>query len=578
MSFSLAVDRVRVIILPALVTMFFMAFFTYLFDLKFPTVTDVIYGIALVALLYACSRKNVLFVVNSVLLLFVVYVAGAMKLQYFGEPATPADIVSLYALYGLQSESIQWYAVLGVFFSGLLFLANFVYSRRVFVLLFGAGFVFFSSLLLAVNAGSASPWLKGLSTSESVSVRQFYAIVEFYDEWMRVPEYAEVVNARATVDLSLSADRRFQDAPKRDVHLIVIESLWDPSVLGEQYAKGSFHPDFTALWEASGRNYLLGPAYGGGTANPEFEILCGLPLVSGFIVFEHPMLNNNLPCLPNVLKRNGYRTIASHPNRHEFWNRDVAYPALGFDEYYSIQDFNKDEVIGNNYLTDRSLYRQSTQHAEERGQPALHYILTVSEHYPYMDSASTIAVYDKGDESRRLLEVYIGLIERATRDVYDHITMIRKNDKDALIVVVGDHPPLFGADYAIYRDAGLIANEKNSMDVGELMMMYSVPVLVVDGMNGPVSPQIKSMYELPSFIMRMLSCYGQVCVDDEGGDRIHYRPVSGRGALYNTDGQWKLCDVTGDVESCSVHLNWLRAVDVLKRDVVFGDVYSMDLH
>jgi phosphoglycerol transferase MdoB-like AlkP superfamily enzyme len=575
MSFSHKVSRVRVVFLPVSVAIFFMAFFTYLFGLKFPTVTDVIYGIALVAFLYACSRKNVLFVVNSVLLLFVGYVAGAVKLQYFGEPATLADIVSLYALYGLQSESVQWYAVFGFFFSGLFFLANFVYSRRVFVLLFGAGFVFFSSLLLALNAGSASPWLKGLSTSESVSVRQFYAIVEFYDEWMRVPEYAEVVNARATIDLSLSADRRFQDAPKRDVHLIVIESLWDPSVLGEQYAKGSFHPDFTALWETSGRNYLLGPAYGGGTANPEFEILCGLPLVSGFIVFEHPMLNNNLPCLPSVLKRNGYRTIASHPNRHEFWNRDVAYPAIGFDKYYSIQDFKKDEVIGNNYLTDRSLYRQSTQHAEEGGRPALNYILTVSEHYPYMDDASTIAIYDKGDEAKRLLEAYVRLIERATRDVYDYITLIRNNDKDALIVVVGDHPPLFGADYAIYRDAGLIANEKNRMDVAELMMMYSVPVLVIDGMNGPVSPQIKSLYELPSLIMRMLSCYGQACAVNDNDGGVYYRPISGRGTLYHTDGQWKLCDVAEGVESCAVHLNWLQAADVLRRDVVFGAVHSV---
>jgi hypothetical protein len=520
----------------------------------------------------------VLFVVNSVLLLFVFYVAGAMKLQYFGEPATPADMVSLYALYGLQSEDIQWYAAMAVLFFSLLFLANISYSRRVFVMFFGAGFALFSSLLLAVNIESSSPWLGRLSTSESVSVRQFYAAVEFYDEWMRVPGYDEVINARATIDLSLNADRRLLNAPKRDVYLIVIESLWDPSVLGEQYAKGPINSGFADLWEASGRNYLLGPAYGGGTANPEFEILCGIPLSSGFIAFGHPMLNDNLPCLPNALKRLGYHTTASHPKRRGFWNRDIAYPAIGFDKYYSIQDFDKDEIVGNNYLTDRSLYRQSAQFAKESKQPLLHYVLTVSGHYPYMDGASAIAVYERDDEAKRLLEAYVKLIERATGDVYDYITTIRKNDKDALIVVVGDHPPLFGADYAIYRDAGLIVNEKNNMDVAELMTMYSTPVLVVDGVNGPVAPQIKSMYELPSLIVNMLSCYGQACAVDGSYDRVYYRPISGRGVLYYMEEQWKLCDTAENVESCSIRLDWLQAADVLKRDVVFGDVHSMDVN
>lgn len=556
--------------LPLAVTTFFVIFFIVLFGLHPPTLFDGLYCVAIITLLYTFSRKNVWFIVNSAFILFIFYVAGALKLQYFGEPATPADLVSLVALYSLQSETVKLYGIVSVVVLGISLFANFEYTARFFSVFTGIMVALSSGVLLGASVDASTVYMKGLSKSESVSIRQYYAAVRFYDEWLRQPSHDEVEAARKETGSYKVNHLTLDGATKRDVYVILIESLWDPSVLGDEYARDPIYDGFEQLWNESGHNYLLGPAFGGGTANPEFEILCGVSLDSGFIVFEHPLLHEHLSCLPNILHKYGYRSVVSHPNNPDFWNRDFAYPAVGFDKYYSINDFEKDEVVGDNYLSDSSLYRQSMIMDGKRSGPEFHYILTLSEHYPYMSDYGTVSLQDAGESSALLLKSYVGLVKRATKDVYDYIGAIRADDKDALIVLLGDHPPLFGKDFAIYRDAGLIVNEKRNMNIREIRYLYSTPVIVIDGVNGAVAPTIKSMYELPSMITRLLACYATECNDVKEDDAVHYRPVPGRGVLHYEGGRWGLCEEADASPECAKPLAWLAAAKIVRSDFIFG--------
>ena len=62
--------------------------------------------------------------------------------------------------------------------------------------------------------------------------------------------------------------------PLRNVHMIVLESFFDPTSLGpELVPEDPFSPDFRALWEGSGASVALSPVFGGYTANAEFESL-----------------------------------------------------------------------------------------------------------------------------------------------------------------------------------------------------------------------------------------------------------------------------------------------------------------
>jgi hypothetical protein len=554
--------------LPLAVTTFFVIFFILLFGLHAPTLVDCFYCATIIILLYTLSKKNVWFIVNAAFLLFILYVAGALKLQYFGEAATPADLVSLVALYSLQSEAVKLYGVTFVVLLSVLLLANLEYTKRLLAVFSAMMVAIFSGVLLGANIDASTMYMKGLSKSESVSIRQYYAAVRFYDEWLRIPSHDEVVAAHDTEGYDRFYNLTLDGVVKRDVYVILIESLWDPSVLGEAFVHESLNSGFEKLWKESGQSYLIGPSFGGGTANPEFEILCGVSLDSGFVVFEHPLLHEDLECLPNILNKYGYHAVASHPNNPDFWNRDFAYPAVGFNKYYSISDFEIDEVVGNNYLSDSSLYRQALSRSKKGDGPKFNYILTLSEHYPYMlDSGGEKNV---GGDPALLLKSYVGLIQRATRDVYDYIAAIRENDKDALIVVLGDHPPLFGSDYAIYRDAGLVVSDKSNMSIRELRYIYSTPVLVIDGVNGPVNPMIKSMYEIPFMITRMLACYDTACDAGNEADTVHYRSVPGRGVLYYVRGGWGLCEESDVSPECVKPLAWLAASKIVRSDFIFG--------
>ncbi len=559
-------------LLPAAISVSLLLFFTFLFGLHLPTIIDFLFCLFLIVLLHVFSKKNVLWIFNSAQVLVLFYILGAMKLQYFGEPATPADIVSLAALYGLQTQGIQWLVDLVILVLLGLFFSNLQYSKRLFVSFAFAVGAFYSVIVLGSAASPLSQYVNELSRSKSVVLRQYLATVQFYDEWIKIPDHLAVAAARKKITSPVDSSVMLDGAQKRDVYLVVVESLWNPSLLGSMLAQDPLHKKFRQLWEQSGESYVLGPTFGGGTANSEFEILCGIALNSGFVVFEHPLLDTELPCLPNILGDQGYLSVASHPNYRNFWNREEAYPSLGFERYYSINDFSKDELVGSDYLSDSNLYHQHTNKTRGERSPIFHYILTISAHYPYMNTANLIELQNPVAESRRLLDSYVGLIERGTTELYDYISTVRQRDGDALIVVVGDHPPLFGKDFAIYREAGLVANEKRNMSVDELVHIYSSPLLVVDGVNGPVAPKIKSMHEIPSMIIHMLSCYQEGCVDTAAKEYVHYRPVSQRGLLYYMDGEWRLCENSDSGQVCSNHLAWLESMKIIRNATILGSL------
>ena len=66
----------------------------------------------------------------------------------------------------------------------------------------------------------------------------------------------------------------------RNVHIVLLESFWDPALLKRaNYNRDPLAPGFRRLWERADHSQALSPVFGGYTANAEFEILCGFPVV-----------------------------------------------------------------------------------------------------------------------------------------------------------------------------------------------------------------------------------------------------------------------------------------------------------
>ena len=54
----------------------------------------------------------------------------------------------------------------------------------------------------------------------------------------------------------------------------------------------------------------------------------------------------------------GYKSTGFHGYQASFWNREVVYSNLGFDDFISKEDFDLDEILGW-AISDRSFFRQA---------------------------------------------------------------------------------------------------------------------------------------------------------------------------------------------------------------------------
>lgn len=381
--------------------------------------------------------------------------------------------------------------------------------------------------------------------------------------------------AAAAADGTLPA--AVEAVPGRNIHMIVLESFWDPTLLGaEQWSQDPFVPTFRALWDEAGRSQALVPVFGGYTANSEFEALCGLPVSRDEVVFE-TRLRNALPCLPAVLRDAGYATMAAHPNVPAFWNRHNAYRRIGFDVFMSGGDFVEDDM-NDGYLGDASLYRQVLERLDpmlESGVPVFNYILTFFGHLDYPLNAARPHVIDAPGADERLL-AYANTVHYKTRELMDFLAQLRARDPDSLIVVFGDHLPFLGPNFEAYARSGVLASARGAFTDRMFRDMVATPLILLDGAAGPQVLGDLPLYQLPLTLTRALGMATEapfaLTATPPG---LAVRPLPGLHLVQTADGHNTACrgepdTAPDDPELCRATARWLEKVGTLKADLLFG--------
>jgi lipoteichoic acid synthase len=93
-----------------------------------------------------------------------------------------------------------------------------------------------------------------------------------------------------------------------------------------------------------------------------------------------------LQSLAQIFKKEGYQTSAVHGNDPNFWNRSIAYPAQGYDEFYSIEhpEIDSSDQIGLG-ISDRSMFQQMIPIWKEQSKkgPFYSFFITLSNHRPF---------------------------------------------------------------------------------------------------------------------------------------------------------------------------------------------------
>ena len=361
--------------------------------------------------------------------------------------------------------------------------------------------------------------------------------------------------------------------PQRNVHIILMESMWDPLQLHSyQFDRDPWDHRLRELWNEAGNPTVLSPVFGGATANAEFEVLCGLPATSGRVVFE-TSLRNAMPCLPALLREDGYFTTANHPYRAQYWSRDKAYAKLGFEQYNPLAAYKIDDVDGM-FLNDRSAFFQTLERLNQApsGRPYLAYVVSLSSHYPFDRDRQKRPDRVHVRPEAKLLQDYSNAISYSTEALSDYVEAVRERDPKSLIVIFGDHAPMLGNDPDPYVESGLRSNDGRG--TRNPVAMSSTPVLVIDGKRGVVNTGHIPLYALPVHILELLGRENLPYANLSGKELAHVRMFLGE-LLAEKDHKWIAC--TQNSPGCDAAADEGRRLRTLRDDLSNGKQYSLDI-
>ncbi|MCL7420904.1 MAG: LTA synthase family protein [Methylobacter sp.] len=550
---------------------------------------DYLLQIIIAYLLFAFSKRLWIFLVIQSLVMGILYVGNAIKISFFGGPIMPDDIYALRSLL-LILDGWRFFAA-AVPLAAIASLLLYNFSMRHWSSYLASLVVLLFSITLVYEPTSIVKPLDQFFGNSVWDQRSNYL-------WHGATVYTIQESARRFADADVTPDQdRAQESaenllaavPKkvgvpaftpRNVHIVLLESFWDPNELKKaRYQQNPLAPEFRKLWKKAGYSHAMAPVFGGYTANSEFEVLCGFPVVKDNVKFERRLLND-VPCLPHILGENGYKTMASHPNVPVFWNRVNAYRRIGFQTYWSLQDFVKDDM-NREFLSDVSLYRQvmeKIQPALDAHQPILDYIVTYFGHWNYPLSESRP---NKITSPSSVEEVsgYANTVYYKSREMMDFINEMRKRDPDGIIVLFGDHLPFLGENFAGYVDSGVLAANRSDFTAEMFKFYVSTPMLIIDGKRGPIKFGSMPLYQVPKMILNLLNFNEPTIMDyTDSMPDMRVRPLPGLHFNLTGDQKVDLCKEPPYSAGCRASARWLHDVLTVSNDLFMGRQFTRPRH
>ncbi len=241
--------------------------------------------------------------------------------------------------------------------------------------------------------------------------------------------------------------------PPVNIILVMSESLADLEALTPFQPSQPVLSNLRALYERSIHGKLHVSVFGGGTSVTEFEALTGnsaafLPAeCAPYVQYLQPS-RRNAASLAWQLKAQGYQTVAVHPADGANWNRDQAYPLLGFDRFLSLRDMPGWNLAGNNLrdmYTDEALFAELLRMMEGKpvGQRLFVHCVTMQNHGGYL-IPPLVGVgprIDHGGVPDEEIDSYLTLVERSDRALGDFVAALDRLEEPTLLLFFGDHQP-----------------------------------------------------------------------------------------------------------------------------------------
>ena len=326
-------------------------------------------------------------------------------------------------------------------------------------------------------------------------------ILGFYSAWVDHMTRIRAVDEGMIYEFFTAAVRESNAPPVAvtpNVIVIMSEAFMNPTTLPNLEFSRAPTPNFDRLAALPGTisgNVVI-PVYGGGTSNTEFEFLGGSPHVFFGSRFYVPFENREryfyreIPTtLPWMFRANGYRAVGVHPYYANFFNRNVIYPLIGFEEFITSEDMPDAPIwgsfISDEYFTDRII--EQILLAEEDNVPLFLFGISMQNHWgfdPMKYGTLDLAVMA---ESPYLNENEIGSVNSFLQGIHDAdkqlgrlVDFVENRDTPTIIVFFGDHLPILGlhAD-RIFEKLGFVSQQEDFYwTLEDWQAIFQTPYLV----------------------------------------------------------------------------------------------------
>ncbi|MDO5145483.1 MAG: LTA synthase family protein [Eubacteriales bacterium] len=268
-----------------------------------------------------------------------------------------------------------------------------------------------------------------------------------------------------------------------NIIVVMNESFADLQDVGELELTRDAMPFFRSLKENVIKGYTYTSVFGGNTANAEFEFLTGntMAFLPDNSVPYQLFLREKTAGLTHTLKAQGYdNPLALHPYYRTGYSRYKIYPLMGFERFYTSDDFSVFSDTVNYHITDYEDYKKITELYEasrESGRPFYLFNVTMQNHGSYDGSTFETgnSVRPVGEMAKyRKVTQYLNMIKMSDKALKFLVQYFAKVEEPTVLLFFGDHQP--DLDETFYEE--LLGENIADLEGEELERLYRIPFFI----------------------------------------------------------------------------------------------------
>ncbi|MFA5527430.1 MAG: LTA synthase family protein [Peptostreptococcales bacterium] len=177
---------------------------------------------------------------------------------------------------------------------------------------------------------------------------------------------------------------------------------------------------------------------GGSTSDTEFSVMNSIEPLSDYPSIKlsnYDYANSFL----KQLKASAYSTVAFHGNVGGFFNRNLAFPKMGFDALFDIDAMGlKNQGWG---AADHEVFEYALEKIKQLEQPFFAYTITMTSHGPFTNANNYYNNPAFDDIGTKRVRNYYNSINYVDQTLENFVNQVNEHFDNTYIIIMGDHTP-----------------------------------------------------------------------------------------------------------------------------------------